>query len=668
MRARSAVKTRHRTKLAFTRPITAGTIVGPLHAACFALAAISVGCARSGGSSDGSTGSDGSGGDGGSPDAGGGSACGVAPGPEPLQLCSGAGPVGSSGHALVVGPGEAYSSINAAIADANPGDTIYIRGGTYNEFVEVNRGGTSESERLVIRRFENEDVTIVGRNDATHYGHAVRVTAPWVTVYGLSVRADPDWSDDRAQDYIVWVEGDAQHLALSCLDLDGGPDWKERWSSSSVGGVTIRGVDVQHQSVIEGVTFRRIPGSPINLYQPTHVIVRGNTARDYWGNFVMLHIDPDRSDGRPRRVVIEHNWFGGSLRSDGVQTNAYIPTGERFVSHFVIRNNIMHGFGENAIDLKGAARVLVEGNIIQGATGDNDGSFHDPPDRNTGPAIHKGSNTIADHWIVRRNLVYDNCGGVNFSWGMTNMAVYNNTIVANNRDFTGPDSSFAPPSWTNGRRDPLFVGGKGGSGGDGEMFRNNIVGQHSHAELSLPISLDELDIDHNVYFNTDGPVLHLSDGDNTGETHDIVSWRVRLLDLGASGWDEHSVAATASPGFADVPDLPSGAGESTFDFRLTASSAARDAGGPLTTTSNAGFGREIPVENAYPFYDGMGIPGELGDLILVGSAAPVRIESVDLSSSRIMVDSDITWSVGAPVFLAGFEGTAPDAGAFEYCP
>lgn len=68
---------------------------------------------------------------------------GLAPGPDSLNLCLDEGPEGSSGRSLHVGSGQAYSSINAAIAAANPGDTIYIHQGRYNGHVNIDRGGES---------------------------------------------------------------------------------------------------------------------------------------------------------------------------------------------------------------------------------------------------------------------------------------------------------------------------------------------------------------------------------------------------------------------------------------------------------------------------------------------------------------------------------------------
>ena len=54
------------------------------------------------------------------------------------------------------------------------------------------------------------------------------------------------------------------------------------------------------------------------------------------------------------------------------------------------------------------------------------------------------------------------------------------------------------------------------------------------------------------------------------------------------------------------------------DFRLLKGSAGIDAGAPLTVTTAEGNGDVLPVEDARPFYDGFGIPGEVGDLVMIG--------------------------------------------------
>jgi hypothetical protein len=593
-------------------------------------------------------------------------------GPSSLELCMDQGPVGSSGRRLIVGAGGSYNTIQAAIADANPGDTILIHGGTYNGHININRGGASENKRLVIRNYEDEQVTIVGHSDGTYYAHAVSISAPWVTLHGLNLLADPDREDDRDADVIVMVWRSAPHTVLSCLDFDV-PDnqWQTRYAGSPrhrVGGIKIHGADNDADALIEGCTFQRIPYQVISI-EGTHVTVRGNTVSNYLDNAVMMEAAGNSGDRAPRRVVIEHNWFGGSLVSDGIQTNSYDYNGNSAgyeVYDFVIRNNILHGFAENAIDLKGTRRVLMEGNIIQGGEGDNDGRVirDDPADRGGGTGgIAHGSYAAGDHWIIRKNVIYDNNGGVGMSYPTDHAEIYNNTIIANNRDYTGPNSDDA---WTN-IDNKLNFAGISGCPRQGSVIRNNIIGGHNHAELSIVLECENLDIDHNLYYNSNGPRFHnRNDVAWQSQLLDFEAWQDRLTDFGGiTGNDAHSLALNNGPGFVNVPGQPYG-DYAGYDFHLTAGSAARDAGGPLTTAVSAGSGRVLRVANPYLFYDGFGIPGEVGDEIVVGGAGSVRINQIDLNAGTLTIDRSISWSAGTPIYLGPFEGSRPDIGAFEY--
>jgi hypothetical protein len=112
----------------------------------------------------------------------------------------------------------------------------------------------------------------------------------------------------------------------------------------------------------------------------------------------------------------------------------------------------------------------------------------------------------------------------------------------------------------------------------------------------------------------------------------------------------------ALPQFVDA-----GAG----DFRLTDDSRLIDAGMFLTRASGGGSGTTMNVEDAGYFYDGFGIPGELGDLIqLQGQTQAVRIVHVDYPNNSLTLDQPLTWTAGQGVTLR-FAGRAPDLGAFE---
>jgi hypothetical protein len=102
------------------------------------------------------------------------------------------------------------------------------------------------------------------------------------------------------------------------------------------------------------------------------------------------------------------------------------------------------------------------------------------------------------------------------------------------------------------------------------------------------------------------------------------------------------------------------------DFRLQANSPCRDAGGFLTTVlSPGGSGTSFQVADAGYFMDGWGIEHVQGDLIqLAGQTQRSRITNVNYETNTITVDTPLTWTQGQGVSLA-YEGSAPDIGAYE---
>ncbi|MCD6350495.1 MAG: hypothetical protein J7M26_00135 [Armatimonadetes bacterium] len=112
----------------------------------------------------------------------------------------------------------------------------------------------------------------------------------------------------------------------------------------------------------------------------------------------------------------------------------------------------------------------------------------------------------------------------------------------------------------------------------------------------------------------------------------------------------------ADPRFADAAQ---------DDYSLPPDSPCLDAGRPLAHTRQAGAGREVPVDDARWFYDGFGIPGEVGDLVFVGrDKKPARVLKVDLEHNLLLLDHRVVFERGDPVTLP-YVGKAPDLGAWE---
>lgn len=104
-------------------------------------------------------------------------------------------PTGSNGNNG--GQGDPWKTLNYAGAQLNPGDTLYIRGGTYREWVKFPRHGLANA-RILISNWEDE-VAIVdtfegtvsepasSNTDNTAYTPAVGLEGSYVTLNGLKV-------------------------------------------------------------------------------------------------------------------------------------------------------------------------------------------------------------------------------------------------------------------------------------------------------------------------------------------------------------------------------------------------------------------------------------------------------------------------------------------------
>ncbi len=218
---------------------------------------------------------------------------------------------------------------------------------------------------------------------------------------------------------------------------------------------------------------------------------------------------------------------------------------------------------------------------------------------------YNGIQYAGQQGIVRRNVFRDNAGGgLNFQY-------YSDESLYNNRNRVYHNTFY-------NNRCYGIVGGTGsGSRFYDNRARNNVL-----------------------YRNTDC-------SGSGGQTWIANASQVILSD---------NAIATTSPGFVD---------EAARDFHLAFGSPMIDAAVFLTTATATGSGTQLPVADASYFFDGYGIPGELGDEIqLQGQTTVARVVAVDLVANRLTLDRPLTWTLGQGVALR-FAGATPDLGAHE---
>ncbi len=207
------------------------------------------------------------------------------------------------------------------------------------------------------------------------------------------------------------------------------------------------------------------------------------------------------------------------------------------------------------------------------------------------------------------------------------------------------------------------------------IVRRNVFFDNLGGGLAFQVYSDEAlnNYGHRAYHNTfvDNRCNGLIGSRAVSDTFydNTARFNVLLGNVGCAGEPEQTnirnpdavvlsdnVLVDVDPGFVDRVGR---------DFTLSSGSRLVDAAGYLARARGAGEGTRLGVDDAYPFFDGNGIEGEVGDTIqLEGDAARATVVSIDLSGGLLELDRPLTWADGQGVALA-YEGSGPDVGAHE---
>jgi hypothetical protein len=299
---------------------------------------------------------------------------------------------------------------------------------------------------------------------------------------------------------------------------------------------------------------------------------------------------------------------------------------EHYGSYSVFRNNIFHNEEWNTCthaetgNLCGNRNIIIDGDPVSVRWNVFDGN------RIAFSGVPIDSTTVSSFGIrtpfniVRRNLFYYNDGpGIAletytyFPHNVDRNHIYHNAFFHNGFNLVAA----APSDYRYG----ILLAERGGATIDNVIIKNNAF-----------------------YDNKNGAII-------------FGSGAARSAQIVANNWEQTGdplfVSTTVgSPSSTTLPDL-----------HLQATSPLINAGGFLTTTASAGSGTVMFVVDSGYFTDGFGIIE--GDLIqLQGQTARARILNIDYSTSKMTLDTSLTWTAGLGVALA-YEGSAPDIGAYE---
>ena len=233
-------------------------------------------------------------------------------------------PLAAPGHLV-------FNTIQDAINASQPGDTIWVKNGTYRESPTFNRSGTRESP-ITLAAFSGHRPVVV---PASSYEHAVVIRAQWIIIDGLEITLGYDG-------IVVYGPHPGQprnsvHATIRRCHIHNNGDRTPHTTTGQ--GILVVSV---YDLLIEENTIERnglLGPNPFQVhgiylsdfYQSgiSHVQIRGNTFRESGGGGIQVF--KDTGSGFVSNVTIESNSFENNvheliavlLSSSTIRTNTF---------------------------------------------------------------------------------------------------------------------------------------------------------------------------------------------------------------------------------------------------------------------------------------------------------------------------------------------------------
>ncbi len=544
-----------------------------------------------------------------------------------------------------------WRTLSRANAMVEPGDTVYVRAGTYPEQIIPAREGVA-GRPIVYSAMPGENVVIEGIASSLK----VVILPGYTTVEGFSIKSQAHLKILNTVEYWVHLAGNYNTLRRCRVVADGDPTYNywtlHAWSR----GVVVEG---QHNIVEHCYIRGQVMGIVVAGALPRFTVIRFDTLHSHGAsNIVILsHENNALFDRRSQGTLVEDCEIDTSWEEDNIQFEPnYLDHQQTYNIGTIIRRSRLGHAAENCIDFKGAESILVDSCLLYSSEGDDNGRW-DGPDDSGGAGLELGAGDISRYIIVRRSVIWDNHTGAHMYEGYR---YYNNVFLNNRRSYRGPNGTYA--------NNDLVGAALFNRPAQKRVFLNNIVGmQPNHALLTWKMDYgDKFELNNNMYFDAGGPAkFSMQMAEGMVIASGVATWQNNLNTYPGYAYlgGKDAQAIEADPQFVNVPRLPTDY-DPSWSFGLMPGSPAIDAGRPVTTSVGSGANSaSLRVEDARFFCDGFGVTD--GDVIAIGSADPVRIVSIDTLTNTLALAESRTWNSGAGVHLA-FEGAAPDIGAEEF--
>jgi len=278
---------------------------------------------------------------------------GFTPTPGPTQIAGSAYFVSPSGNDNNPGTIEKpWRTIGKAVSRVVAGETVYIRGGVYQESVVITRLGTSEKPIKVLA-YPGETPVIDGNNytlPGSDWGVLLNVAGEYITVSGIEVRYS------RGMGVVVT----GQHNTID----------KVKSHHHQQNGILVTGdYNVVENSEVWSNCMSNVNGGSRNGWasglsaarSPEHVVMRKNVVYGNWGEGLSVY--------EANEVILEDN-----IVHDNWSANVYISDATNIVvqRNFVYASGVMSGGSQVGIMMgderysPASANIKVINNIVYG--------------------------------------------------------------------------------------------------------------------------------------------------------------------------------------------------------------------------------------------------------------------------------------------------------------
>ena len=503
-------------------------------------------------------------------------------------------------------------SLSTALANADDDDVVYLRAGTYTTKLQPSNSGSS-GHVITFQNYNDEVVVIDGEN-----------TRSCINLYGKSyITIDGIGTENSSGNYSVYLNDDAYAhtygITIQNGTFDGGGVRAEKTSNLIV-----------KYNTIQNTSYA---GIVVNGSGCSQTRVEGNTiSGDFTGtDAVTYHVD---------------EWVDGGKSPS-------CPNGD----YHIIKNNsvISTVAAENCYDITSGDYIVMDGNTCTGNVGE--------------PGTLVGNSCSS---CVPANTV---------SWiRIVNNSIYSLQGNAEHIHFGGYGADYIQilrnKSYGYGEHNIRFSNSLGLTGTRYiRIFHNTLDGRIIRDNINLQFQNTVADVDNknNIFYLASGDSgINWADPGATDMLSDYnLYWNVNNSP-GAAIWGytpTHTLAQVRSSYNREINGIeadPLFVNVANQDYSLQSGSSAIDAGGWLTIiTSSTGSGTIFTVDDPLWFYDGWNISGETGDIIKTASGKTATIISINYTTGKITVNSQISWTIGEGIGL-DFKDSRPDIGAFEY--